>query len=449
MKIYTLYLNRIIKFCFCAVVIIAVLAFGQIIADTAEIPDAEDIIHNGFLNMNQSIDISECGLNTDELSLILNRILKRNPHLFYVSGSFGFSKDASGYVLTIIPNYTMDKAQRAEADEFIYKEIEKILFYMPRGLDDFGKALYFHDYICTHFEYDDSLKSGNIYSMLKNNKGTCQGYAYLYSSLLSAVGVENDFAYSDKIMHIWNLVKLDGEWYHTDVTWDDTEKVFGYAAHRNFLCSDSEIAELGHTDFSAFENIVCNSEKYSGEYLNNINTAFAYLDGVWYVADNSPQKRSIVSYDPITDAKEKVCDIVGYWEMDENKFYANCFSSVVCVGNYIYLNFKNKLLRFDGKNLEEIYVSPNGEQLCYTVAFGSEIYMSLSDSDKLIKVEISPDGDVNGDRKIDIRDLVELSLWLEKGIDIKNKFGADASGDEKLTADDIKILREILLSLTD
>ena len=106
-------------------------------------------------------------------------------------------------------------------------------------------------------------------------------------------------------------------------------------------------------------------------------------------------------------------------------------------------------MRFDGKNLEEIYVSPNGEQLCYTVAFGSEIYMSLSDSDKLIKVEISPDGDVNGDRKIDIRDLVELSLWLEKGIDIKNKCGADASGDEKLTADDIKILREILLSLTD
>lgn len=445
MKIYTLYLNRIIKLCLCAVVIIAVLAFGQIIVDTAETLNAEGIIHNGFLNMSQSIDISECGLNTEELSFILNRILKRDPYLFYVSGSFSFSRDDWGNIKTLIPSYTMDRVKKIETDEFIHKEIEKILFYMPRGLDGFGKTLYIHDYICTHFEYDDSLTYGDIYSMLKYKKGTCQGYAYLYSALLSAVGVENDFAYSDQIMHIWNLVKIDGEWYHVDVTWDDTKNIFGYTAHRNFLCSDSEIAELGHTAFSTFEGIICNSEKYSGEYLNNINTAFAYLDGVWYVADNSPQGRSIVSYDPITDTKEKAFDIVGYWEMEDNRFYANCFSSVTGIGGYIYVNFKNKLLRFDGKDLVEIYISSSGEQLCYTVAFGSEIYMSSYDSDKLVKVQILADGDVNGDRKTDICDLVELSLSLEKGIDIENPFGADTLRDEKLTLDDVKILRKVLL----
>lgn len=449
MKIYTLYLDRIFKVFVCALMLAVVFSIGSICADTAEISDAEDIIQNGFLNMSQSIDISECGLTAGELSFVLNRILKRNPYMFYVGGSFSFSKYTSGHIITITPSYTMDKAQRAEADEFIYKEIEKILFYMPWGLDDFGKALYFHDYICTHFEYDDSLASGNIYSMLKDKKGTCQGYAYLYSALLSAAGVENDFAYSDKIMHIWNLVKIDGEWYHVDITWNDTEKVFGYASHKNFLCSDQEIEGLGHIEISKFENTVCDSEKYSGEYLDYINTSFAYLDGNWYVADNSPQVRGIVKFDFTSQNGERILDIIGYWEMEENRFYANCFSSVACVGNYIYLNFKNKLLRFDGNDLEEIYVSQNGEQLCYAVAFGSEIYMSVLDSDKTVKVEISPDGDVNGDREINICDIVELSLSIEKDIDIKNPFGADASNDEKLTIDDVKILRKILLCSPD
>ena len=445
MKIFTLYLIRIIKYGFCAFAALIILSLGRICADTAEITNAEDIIYNGLTYMSESVDISECELAPKQLSSVLNRILKRNPELYYVGTSFSFTKDSKGNVISITPSYTMNAENKALADEFIEKQIRKIIFYMPNGLDELGKALYLHDYICTHFEYDDTLKSVSLYSMLKEQKGTCQGYAYLYSALLSEVGVENDFAYSDAIMHIWNLVKIDGEWYHIDVTWDDTEKIFGYAGHKSFLCSDREIEALGHTGALKFENITCDSEKYNDEYLNYINTPFAYLDGEWYTADNSPQTRGVVKYDFISRESKKVLDIVGYWEMEDNRFYANCFSSVTSLGEYIYFNYKNKLIKFDGKITEDIYTSQYGQQLCYATAFGDEIYMSALGSGELIGVKISPDGDANGDKQTNICDVIELLLSLENGTEVINEFGADVAKDEKLTIEDINALRQILL----
>ena len=43
--------------------------------------------------------------------------------------------------------------------------------------------------------------------------------------------------------HAWNLIKIDGEWYHIDVTWDDpTPDLLGRVNHVFFLISDDAIA---------------------------------------------------------------------------------------------------------------------------------------------------------------------------------------------------------------
>ena len=47
--------------------------------------------------------------------------------------------------------------------------------------------------------------------------------------------------------HIWNLIKIDGKWYHVDVTWDDPimDKP-GRVKHDNFLRSDDGIKDTDH-----------------------------------------------------------------------------------------------------------------------------------------------------------------------------------------------------------
>ena len=47
---------------------------------------------------------------------------------------------------------------------------------------------------------------------------------------------------------MWNIVEIDGKYYHVDVTWDDpTWDVPGLVLHENFLCSTQEIVNSHET----------------------------------------------------------------------------------------------------------------------------------------------------------------------------------------------------------
>jgi hypothetical protein len=139
------------------------------------------------------------------------------------------------------------------------------------------KALYLHDLICRDFSYDETLGNDDLYSFLLNGSGTCQAYTALYTALLRRVGIEVHFAAGDAISHIWNLVKLDGEWYHVDVTWDDSSD--GTISHRHFLLSDSAARERGHRDWYTVGELVCDSEKYrKGDLESLLHGAFVRGD---------------------------------------------------------------------------------------------------------------------------------------------------------------------------
>ena len=90
--------------------------------------------------------------------------------------------------------------------------------------------------------------------------------------------------------HIWNIVKIDGEYYHVDVTWGDAlsgnEDCFARATHTNFLKSDAAIDATGHGNRKNHGGIVCDSTRYDQSALNAANTAAAFLDGgVYAIAD--------------------------------------------------------------------------------------------------------------------------------------------------------------------
>ena len=64
-------------------------------------------------------------------------------------------------------------------------------------------------------------------SILYGEGGVCQAYTLLTQLMLEALNIESRFVSgiaTAKEMtdgHAWNLVKVDGEWYHLDVTWND------------------------------------------------------------------------------------------------------------------------------------------------------------------------------------------------------------------------------------
>ena len=55
----------------------------------------------------------------------------------------------------------------------------------------------------------------------------CDGYTYAFANALALYGIQSFAVFGTVIGaggHAWNLVRIDGKYYHTDLTWnDDTE----------------------------------------------------------------------------------------------------------------------------------------------------------------------------------------------------------------------------------
>ena len=101
------------------------------------------------------------------------------------------------------------------------------------------------------------------YSVLVNGTGICGSYALAYRAVMNACGVECLYLSSKAMNHAWNMIKLDGKWYHVDCCWDDpTPDRYGEARRTYFLRTDDEIMELNHYSWTPNE-YKATSSKYS------------------------------------------------------------------------------------------------------------------------------------------------------------------------------------------
>lgn len=102
-------------------------------------------------------------------------------------------------------------------------------------MTDFEKELVLHDALVDLGEYDETVygpdtpqgrpDNTNPYGMLVEGYGICLGYATSFQLLMDLAGVEcitvvgaSSGSTSD---HAWNMVRLEGEWYCVDPTWND------------------------------------------------------------------------------------------------------------------------------------------------------------------------------------------------------------------------------------
>ena len=222
--------------------------------------EIREYIKEAFYSFSASVDVSEYEIEPSELAELFVGVIKDDPYLFFVDPRLSYTYIKGGYVLTLKPKYTMSQSDALEAIEFCRNRIGEIAEMTLGMMGELEKVLFFHDYICSQFSYDSEHESANMYSFLSTGRGTCQGYAHTYAALLRRVGIETAFAASDTISHIWNLVRLEGEWYHVDLTWDDSGSG---VSRRHFLCSDALAERRGHKDWYSVSDIRCLSDKYS------------------------------------------------------------------------------------------------------------------------------------------------------------------------------------------
>jgi transglutaminase/protease-like cytokinesis protein 3 len=92
-----------------------------------------------------------------------------------------------------------------------------------------------NDYLCQNVEPDESKASTFVViNTLIEGKGVCEGYSDAFWMLMDILNIDCQCVYGGG-NHEWNIVKIDGEWYNIDVTWNDGLR------NKYFLISDAKL----------------------------------------------------------------------------------------------------------------------------------------------------------------------------------------------------------------
>lgn len=159
--------------------------------------------------------------------------------------------------ITINRAYTQDEINE------INNKVDKILNdNVNNNMPPKEKIRVIHDYIIDHTEYDklkyenkndDTYKSNTAYGVLIEGYGTCNGYADAMEIFLDKMNIINYKISNEE--HIWNLVYLDGKWYHLDLTWDDPISDININRDTYFLISTKTLEKINDGTHTFDKNI--------------------------------------------------------------------------------------------------------------------------------------------------------------------------------------------------
>ncbi len=185
------------------------------------------------------------------------------------------------YTFSYKENYILNRAAQDEIyttkltpkNLALFNKIKKITYeIIDNNMNDFEKEKAIHDYIVLNSSYSKNIteNSYNISNLITNRTGVCEAYAYTFKMMCSFAGLECEIITGtlDGENHGWNLIKLDGNYYHIDVTSDDpVPDKENQVLYFYFNLNDDEIAKTHKWDRNNFPK--CTETKYNYYVYNN------------------------------------------------------------------------------------------------------------------------------------------------------------------------------------
>jgi len=343
-------------------------------------------ITDAIRNFKNEVDVSDLGItisqaDQDAMVDLYQEVMDGNPDLFYATGAFYFSyyKDTTQVqkiIFSYSEYYSKNEAGVLQVDMNkinAYKTARtRALSVVKEGMTDVEKALVLHDYLTLNcaFDYENYLnherdpqhkipsKSLSSYGALVDGMAVDSGYAMAYAELLRNVGIPCYVVSGVEYGNTWNLIYVNGNWYHVDVSGDDPVKMYtadyddmGWIAHDYFLLDDGDMEKIGYHGWQqtnthdtvpasgnadVFKNTIFRQAAAGGslEVEPTAFTNFSYYNGYWYYLSyvNGQDPYTDYGYGVITQSKLDGSN-VSYWTeegefshlqmMDGRLFYAD------------------------------------------------------------------------------------------------------------------------------
>jgi transglutaminase-like putative cysteine protease len=163
--------------------------------------------------------------------------------------------------------------QEAEAYEMLLavaKALDK------PGMSEYEKEKAAHDYLVRTVQYKQGTDINDLahtpYGALVQGYAVCDGYSTAFNLLMKVMGIECELVYgmsnsdtSPPGAHAWNRIKIDGKYYHIDVTWDDPVPDLGDSVQYNYFNLTDKAISKDH------QMLVPSAKKCVSEEMNYFN----------------------------------------------------------------------------------------------------------------------------------------------------------------------------------
>ena len=191
-------------------------------------------------------------ISNNQVNRILWFVLYDHPDLFWATHSYTPWYE-NGLVKRVSLTYSFSAGDVRRERERVEAAAQRILK-GTAGMNEYQAERYVHDLLAQETTYvAGSPHNQDIYSTLVNRQTVCAGYAKAFQYLMQRLGIPccycigNTPSGGGQTLHAWNLVRLGGSWYNTDVTWDDwygeKDKPFSCVTYEYYNITDSQIVQ--------------------------------------------------------------------------------------------------------------------------------------------------------------------------------------------------------------
>lgn len=359
-------------------------------------PTSAKLIAQGLDKKNDTIVLSgDEEVKAEHIGELYRSVLLENPNLYFVNpqgfGVTGCIEDGKT-IYTISPYYLYDEDYMEIAEDKLEDAVQEIMEQIQPGWTDMKKARYVHDYIATNCAYIenytttvDNYEVFTAYGALVNGIAYCEGYALAYNYILGMLGIEAEYVMSLQVNHGWSLVKIDGSYYHVDVTYDDPMKDnLGRVNHTYFLLSDAKLTAIDNSQdiYSRHTGWITDAKaantKYDNAWWRDVKTVIYPNGNRDYYIDQCYGKNkygALLAYDETTGKAKEIEVIKTRWYTDakEKKYYSKNFSYLIYRDDNLYFNDNNNIFRFSIVT-GEIEKYSSAKQAAGTYVYGLAIY---------------------------------------------------------------------------
>ncbi len=319
----------------------------------------------------ESVDLSMYKRTADEIVQIYSDVLLSSPELFYADNTLTYYYNTRGLVTEVEFHYRLEPEERQEAMQSYEREVDYIASLVEPALSEAEKALFVHDYLIASYTYDTEKANYDVLSLFRDRAGVCQAYSLAYIAVLRELGMDAVMVTSDEMGHAWNLVNVDGIWYHVDLSFDDpSPDRLGRVLHENFLLDDEGIRQTPTPHSGWSSSVECLSSSFAGHIWHGVTARMIWLDGRWYYIDPEAMTLAVSAFDG--SHRSDVYDFRERWAADmENSYYVGVFSGLSEFLGYLFINTPQEVLIYTpSAGRTNVYLENTEERRL----FGSGIY---------------------------------------------------------------------------